>query len=51
MRCHRAFIVNTKNVSHIEGNAAGYRLSLKSTENKIPVSRNYGPAITEKLKA
>jgi len=51
MRCHRAFIVNTQNVTHIEGNAAGYKLSIKNTEVAVPVSRNYGVSVTEKLKA
>lgn len=51
LRCHRAFIVNTGNVIHVEGNASGYKLSLKNTQTLVPVSRNYGPAITEKLKS
>jgi DNA-binding LytR/AlgR family response regulator len=50
MRCHRAFIVNTFNIIHVEGNASGYKLSLKNTQALIPVSRNYGAAITQKLK-
>lgn len=51
IRCHRAFIVNTKNVTHLEGNAAGYKLSIKNSEAKVPVSRNYGTSVTEKLKS
>jgi len=50
LRCHRAFIVNTQNVTHIEGNAAGYKLSIKNTDNLVPVSRNYGSVVTGKLK-
>ncbi len=50
IRCHRAFIVNLENVVHIEGNAAGYKLSLKNTAFQVPVSRNYGAIATEKLK-
>ncbi len=50
LRCHRAFIVNTKNVTHIEGNAAGYKLSIKKSEVRVPVSRNYGTSLTEELK-
>lgn len=49
VRCHRAFIVNLENVTQIEGNAAGYRLSLRNTSNQVPVSRTFGPEITEKL--
>lgn len=51
MRCHRAFIINIKNVTHIEGNAAGYKLSVNGTDTTVPVSRNYGSSITTKLKA
>jgi len=50
IRCHRGFIVNLQNVTHIEGNAAGYKLSLKNSKNLVPVSRNYGASVTEKLK-
>ena len=50
LRCHRAFIVNLHFVSHIDGNAQGYRISLKGAEKIIPVSRQYGKAILERLK-
>lgn len=50
MRCHRTFIVNLKNVKHIDGNAAGYKIHLKQDESIIPVSRSYSNAIIEKLK-
>lgn len=50
LRCHRAYLVNTQRVKHIEGNAAGYKLSLENCENEIPVSRNYGTTLTEKLR-
>ena len=38
-RSHRAFIVNLKQVTAREGNAAGYRLSLKGSRYEVPVSR------------
>jgi len=49
-RCHRAYIVNLSRVSHVDGNAAGYKLSLKNTQTQVPVSRNFGGQIIEKLK-
>lgn len=50
-RCHRTFIVNLNNVINIEGNAAGYKLSVKNTDVTIPVSRNYAPQVLEQLKS
>ena len=50
LRCHRAFLVNLKNAEHIEGNAQGYRISFKNTDETIPVSRQYGKIILEQLK-
>lgn len=50
LRCHRAFLVNLKNAEHIEGNAQGYRVSFKNTNETIPVSRQYGKIILEQLK-
>jgi len=41
MRCHRAYIINLKHVNNIDGNAQGYKLDIKATDSKIPVSRNY----------
>lgn len=51
LRCHRTYIVNLKNVIKVEGNAAGYKLSLGFNTDPIPVSRNFGPLIIEKMKA
>jgi hypothetical protein len=50
VRCHRAFIVNLAGISHIEGNAQGYKISFKQAEDTVPVSRNYGKDILEQLK-
>ncbi|MEO6305154.1 MAG: LytTR family DNA-binding domain-containing protein [Bacteroidia bacterium] len=50
VRCHRTFIVNLKNVKSIEGNAAGYKLSFADANYFVPVSRNFGNTIIEKLK-
>lgn len=49
LKCHRAYLVNILNVTNIEGNAAGYKLSFTNLEEKIPVSRNYGKIILEAL--
>lgn len=39
MRIHRAFIVNLKKIRSRDGNALGYRLTLKGCDDIIPVSR------------
>jgi hypothetical protein len=51
LRCHRSFIVNLAQVEHISGNAQGYRLSLKNQSDIIPVARNFGSIILERLKS
>ena len=50
IRCHRTFIVNLYNIKSIEGNAAGYKLYFNNDQETVPVSRNFGPTIIEKLK-
>jgi len=49
IRCHRAFIVNANNIIHIEGNSQGYRLSLRYTNEKVPVSRAYTKTLKEQI--
>ena len=39
-RCHKSFLVNLTHVSHISGNAQGYKLHLSATDDVIPVSRS-----------
>jgi hypothetical protein len=39
-RCHRAFLVNIKNISKVAGNSQGYQLIFKGIEDAIPVSRH-----------
>jgi hypothetical protein len=41
LRCHRAFLVNLRAVSHADGNARGYQLTLTDVPNYIPVSRSF----------
>ena len=50
VRCHRAFLVNLKNVTKVEGNAAGYKLGFLFTEIEIPVSRNFASGVMSILK-
>nr|WP_068887089.1 LytTR family DNA-binding domain-containing protein [Pedobacter panaciterrae] len=38
-RCHRAFLLNMRQIENISGNSQGYIISLFCTEEKIPVSR------------
>lgn len=49
VRCHRAYIVNTKHVIHVDGNAQGYKLKMANTDNIVPVSRAYASEIYEKI--
>ncbi len=42
VRCHRAFIVNLSYIKAIQGNALGYKIALRLTDEVIPVSRSYG---------
>ncbi len=48
-RCHRAFLVNLNVVSHTEGNARGYQLTLTGTATKIPISRTYVDAFDRRM--
>lgn len=45
LRCHRAFIANTKKVHKVDGNAQGLRLYFEAYSEPIPVSRSYIPSI------
>lgn len=49
MRCHRAFIVNTRQVTNVKGNALGYKLKVHYFEDEIPVSRNYTKVFREQM--
>lgn len=50
LRCHRAFIVNLRNVTRVSGNSQGYRLHFDHQDTAVPVSRTLGKDILEKLK-
>ena len=40
-RTHKAFMVNLNQIIEMNGNAQGYKLTLKNVSTKIPVSRTY----------
>ncbi len=46
-RCHKSYIINLNNVINVTGNAAGYKLKLKSSDTIIPVSRKLNSRIIE----
>lgn len=39
LHCHRAFLVNTRYITHVDGNSAGCQLHLFSIDRTIPVSK------------
>ncbi len=49
LKTHRSFIVNLRSIIDIKGNAQGYKLSLKNSDAKIPVSRNQLTLFEEKM--
>ncbi|NDV60278.1 LytTR family DNA-binding domain-containing protein [Bacteroides sp. 519] len=51
VKCHRAFIVNTLNITNIEGNSQGFLLNLCHTQKLIPVSRTYSKDFRKILSA
>lgn len=40
-RCHKSYIINKHKIVTVEGNAAGYKLTLSGYDNPIPVSRKW----------
>ena len=48
-RCHRAFLVNLKAISHTTGNARGYILKFSGSEQEVPVSRSFVKAFEERI--
>lgn len=49
VRCHRAFMVNIQKMEKIHGNLKGYRLELKNTDTKVPVSKSYTRIVKDKI--
>jgi len=50
-RCHRAYIINLDKVTHVEGNAQGYRVQITGVQELIPVSRNLNSEFSDRLLA
>lgn len=49
IRCHRSYVVNLSAVTHVTGNANGYRLAVKNTNFTVPVSRAKGKEVIQKI--
>ncbi len=50
MRCHKSYIVNLKHITHVSGNAQGYKLHFADLKFEIPVSRKFPKDIFLKIK-
>lgn len=50
LHCHRAFLVNTHFITHVDGNAAGCQLHLFSIDRTIPVSKANIEALRQALR-
>ncbi|WP_373060401.1 LytR/AlgR family response regulator transcription factor [Zunongwangia sp. H14] len=44
VRTHRSYLVHTKRIQNVEGNAQGLQLTMRAVPEKIPVSRSQIPA-------
>lgn len=49
LHCHRAFMVNTHFITHVDGNASGCQLHLFSIDRTIPVSKANIEALRQAL--
>jgi hypothetical protein len=49
LRCHRSYLVNINAIDNISGNASGYKLKVRGTDLFIPVSRQKGKEVMEKI--
>ncbi|MDH6357524.1 LytTR family DNA-binding domain-containing protein [Parabacteroides sp. PF5-9] len=49
IRCHRAFMVNIRQIATVEGNSQGFQLKLYHIKEEVPVSRSYTPVIRKML--
>lgn len=51
VRCHKSYIINLQNISHVSGNAQGYKFHLQKMEFAIPVSRKFPQSMINKIKS
>jgi len=49
LRCHRSYLVNVNAIETVTGNTNGYKLKIKETDFSIPVSRQKGKEVIEKI--
>lgn len=49
LRCHRSFLVNINAISNVAGNTNGYKLKILDSDIFIPVSRQKGKDVIEKI--
>jgi DNA-binding LytR/AlgR family response regulator len=49
LRCHRSYLVNINAISNVAGNANGYKLKILETDYFIPVSRQKGKEVIDKI--
>lgn len=49
IRCHRSFLVNVHAISSVTGNTNGYKLRIRDTEHFIPVARQKGKEVMDKI--
>jgi DNA-binding LytR/AlgR family response regulator len=49
LRCHRSYLVNINAIDSVSGNANGYKLRIRHTDRVIPVSRQKGKEVMEKI--
>ncbi len=49
VKTHRSFLVNTRYIQNISGNAQGYKLQLKQCPDPVSVSRNMIPSFEQHL--
>lgn len=48
-RCHRAYLVNLRQVKQVSGNSQGCQLRLSACEETVPVSRSYVKKVKDAL--
>jgi DNA-binding LytR/AlgR family response regulator len=49
LRCHRSYLVNVNAIGSVSGNANGYKLRIRDTDIIIPVSRQKGKEVMERI--
>lgn len=49
--CHKSYVVNTKKVFKVDGNARNFELSIRGSNSKVPVSRSKSAILHEFLKS